>query len=128
MNAAFNKAIYRSYTASLGLCFNSTNQSTTFRPVIAALCAMTNKISCRILELTKAECYRQAYKEGLRALEADPNNSQILESLYELSGALRSKAIDFSSRKANYASISKEEVLLEKVNELTGQDMYGNFI
>ncbi len=88
---------------------------------------MGNQQAQEILKLVGNQSYEEAYSIGQAALKSDPGNREILESLYSLTAQLRSEAMDFASKKANYSAISSFEKLLPKVNELTGQDMYGNF-
>ena len=88
---------------------------------------MENQQAQEIENLVQNKNYEKAYLVGKAALYSAPGNLDILESLYSLTAQLRSEAMDFASKKANYSAISSFEKLLPKVNELTGQDMYGNF-
>ena len=88
---------------------------------------MENQKAQEIENLVRKKNYEKAYLVGKAALSSDPNNREILGSLYSLTAQLRSEAMGFASKKANYSAISSFERLLPKVNELTGQDMYGNF-
>lgn len=81
----------------------------------------------KIIKLIQDNEYELAYLFGKEALDVNPKDSNILEALYSLTARLRTEAIAFSSNKANYSAISSFEKLLPKVNELTGQDMYGRF-
>ncbi|GAA4360274.1 hypothetical protein [Kangiella marina] len=88
---------------------------------------MENQQAQEIANLVRKKKYEKAYLVGKTVLKSDPNNKEVLESLYSLTAKLRSESMDFASKKANYSAISSFEILLQKVNELTGQDMYGNF-
>lgn len=88
---------------------------------------MSNETAQEILKLVESGLLEQAFNKGAEGLHASPGNNDILSALYELTAVLRSKAMSFASKKANYSSISSEEVLLKRVNDLTQQDMYGNF-
>ncbi len=87
---------------------------------------MENQQAQEILNLVRKKNYEKAYSIGKTALGSDQDNREILESLYSLATRLRSEAMDFASKKANYSAVSSFERLLSKVNDLTGQDMYGN--
>lgn len=88
---------------------------------------MSNQLAQEILSLVSAEKYDAAYSLGKESIDIQPENEEILQALYALTAKLRSEAMGHASKKANYSSISSYEVLLKKVNELTGEDMYGNF-
>ncbi len=88
---------------------------------------MKKCISKKISENIHNKNYEKAYIEGKTALISNSENKEVLNALYELTACLRSEAMSFASKKANYSNISSYEVLLEKVNVLTSQDMYGNF-
>ena len=88
---------------------------------------MVNQQAQEIENLVHEKNYEKAYLVGKGALDSDPNNQAILESLYSLTAQLRSEAMGFASVKSNYSAVSSFERLLPKVNELTSQDMYGNF-
>ncbi len=89
---------------------------------------MSNQLAQEISSLVSTENYDAAYSLGKESLEARPESEEILQALYALTAKLRSEAMDHAGKKANYSSISSYEVLLKKVNELTGEDMYGNFM
>jgi len=88
---------------------------------------MENQQAQEIENLVREKNYEKAYQIGKVALDSDPGNRDILESLYSLTAQLRSEAMGFASKKANYSAVSSFERILPKVNALTGQDMYGNF-
>ena len=88
---------------------------------------MENQKAQEIENLVRNKNYEKAYVVGKAALDSAPGNIDILESLYSLTAQLRTEAMGFASKKANYSAISSFEKLLPKVNELTGQDMYGKF-
>jgi len=88
---------------------------------------MENQQAQEIENLVHEKNYEKAYQIGKAALDSDPGNRDILESLYSLTAQLRSEAMGFASNKANYSAVSSFERLLPNVNALTGQDMYGNF-
>ena len=88
---------------------------------------MSSQLAQEILNLVSKEDYEAAYLLGKKSLVGQPKNEDILQSLFVLTAKLRSEAMSHASKKANYSSISSYEVLLKKVNELTGEDMYGNF-
>ncbi len=89
---------------------------------------LTTKLKKRqIISLVKNGKYEQAYLVGSQALNTNPNNQDILESLRYLTARLRSLSMDFASKKINYAQHCPTDDILEKANELTGEDFYGNY-
>lgn len=88
---------------------------------------MSKQLAQEVSNLVSTKDYDSAYSLGRESLESQPENEDILQTLYALTAKLRSEAIGHASKKTNYSSISSCEVLLKKVNELTDEDMYGNF-
>jgi hypothetical protein len=88
---------------------------------------MSSQLAQEISSLVSKEDYEAAYLLGKESLINQPKNEDILQSLFVLTSKLRSEAMIHASKKANYSSISSYEILLQKVNKLTGEDMYGNF-
>ncbi len=83
----------------------------------------------KIRELIKSNSLEQAYNVGCAALSAHPNDKLTIKAMYELSAKLRSECMGLAARKMDSgAPYFSTEALLRKVNEQTGEDMYGNFI
>lgn len=85
-----------------------------------------NKFEEELSFLINENKFEQAYSVGKKALELEPNNLAVVESLKMVTAALRSQCMDMASRKQDCAAAYFEcEDLLRKVNELTKQDIYG---
>ncbi|EKO3782864.1 hypothetical protein V9R59_003021 [Vibrio harveyi] len=82
-----------------------------------------------IRNLAKKKQYEKAYFVGKRYLEKSPNNVEVVEALKVVSSDLRSRCMDLAYKKADHTSAYFKVVgLLEKVNQLTNQDLNGNVI
>ncbi|AYO19597.1 hypothetical protein D0856_05350 [Vibrio owensii] len=82
-----------------------------------------------IMNLAKKKQYEKAYFVGKRYLEKSPNNVEVVEALKVVSSDLRSRCMDLAYKNADHTSAYfKVAGLLEKVNQLTNQDLYGNVI
>ena len=101
-------------------------------PLSRALCAYRNNVFMsaeEIMNLAKKKQYEKAYFVGKRYLEKSPNNVEVVEALKVVSSDLRSRCMDLAYKKADHTSAYfKVAGLLEKVNQLTNQDLYGNVI
>tara|TARA_Y100000815_G_scaffold271473_1_gene298116 strand:- start:517 stop:879 length:363 start_codon:yes stop_codon:yes gene_type:complete len=99
--------------------------------LIADVCASSsgvifNTFEEELRDLLKENKFEQAYSVGKKALELEPNNLAIIESLKMVTAALSSQCMDMASRKQDCAAAYFEcEDLLRKVNELTKQEIYG---
>ncbi|WP_218963537.1 hypothetical protein, partial [Vibrio coralliilyticus] len=97
-----------------------------------ALCAYRNNVFMsaeEIMNLAKKKQYEKAYFVGKKYLEKSPSNAEVVEALKVVSSDLRSRCMDLAYKKAdNTSAYFKVASLLEKVNQLTNQDLYGNVI
>lgn len=85
-----------------------------------------NTFEEELRDLLKENKFEKAYSLGKKAIELEPNNSAVVESLKMVTAALRSQCMDMASRKQDCTAAYFEcEDLLRKVNELTKQDIYG---
>lgn len=87
-----------------------------------------SELSDRILKNVRAGAYEDAYRVGNEVLSKSREDADVMAAMLELSAHLRSECMSLAIQKMDcsqqYVSL---ESLLRKVNELTGQDMYGSF-
>lgn len=70
--------------------------------------------------------YEKAYRLGQEVMSNQPENLAVLSILYELTAKLRSECMDLGIQKADSgAHYMSKENLLQDINKLTGEDMYG---
>ena len=77
--------------------------------------------------LARQARYEQAYRVGKRALEKAPDDENVIRALKTVTAALRSRCMDLASNKATEFSLElqEKEALLRRINQLTGEGMYG---
>ncbi|BDD91860.1 hypothetical protein PanNE5_13000 [Pandoraea sp. NE5] len=87
-----------------------------------------SEFSDHILRDVRAGAYEDAYRIGSEVLSKSREDADVMATMLELSAHLRSECMSLATKKIDYGQeyVSLEN-LLRKVNELTGQDMYGSF-
>ena len=80
-----------------------------------------------ITSLARQARYEQAYQVGKRTLQHDPGDEAVIDALKEVTAVLRQRCMDLASNKATEFSpeLTEKEALLRRINQLTGEGMYG---
>ena len=80
-----------------------------------------------IASLVRQARHEHAYTVGKRALQHDPGDEAVIGALKEVTAVLRQRCMDLASNKATEFSpeLKEKETLLRRINQLTGEGMYG---